>query len=69
MGTVKRTKEAMTTIQIARSTAAELQKFGHWGDTYDAIIRRFLNGSKGAPDENSESNRDELARTSHHQVE
>ena len=47
MGTVKKEKEAMTTIQVKRSVAAQLQGLGKWGDTYSTIIERLLNGSKG----------------------
>ena len=49
MGTVKDKKEPMTTIQVTKSIAAQLQSLGKWGDTYSLIIERLLNGSKGAP--------------------
>lgn len=47
MGTVKKEKEPMTTIQVTKSIAAQLQSLGRWGDTYSLIIGHLLNGNKG----------------------
>ena len=51
MGTVSKEKKPMTTIQVEKAVALELQSLGRWGETYSMIIRRLLNGSKGEPDE------------------
>ena len=59
MGTVKKKKEAMTTIQVKRSIAAQLQSLGKWGDTYSTIIERLLDGSKGDAHEDRRAARDE----------
>ena len=64
MGTVKKEKEAMTTIQVKRSVAAQLQGLGKWGDTYSTIIERLLNGSKGDAHEDRGITRDEPAGNS-----
>lgn len=64
MGTVKKEKKAMTTIQVERSIAAQLQGLGKWGDTYSTIIRRLLNGNKGDAHEDRGDARDEPAGNS-----
>lgn len=55
MTAIKKGKESMTTIQVTRAVAAQLQSLGRWGDTYSTIIERLLDrgnpGKKGAPDE------------------
>lgn len=40
--TVRKSKDGMTTIQIQKSTAMQLQMLGHMGETYDAVIRRLV---------------------------
>lgn len=61
--------ERLTTIQVTRATAKELQSLGRWGDTYDAIIRRLLNGQKpageGEPDEDRGDKTDESTGNGH----
>ena len=48
MGTVKKSKEEVTTIQVSKSLARKLQTLAkEWGDTYDTIIWRLLNENKG----------------------
>ena len=65
MRTVSKGKEGMTTIQIQRDTAKLLQDLGHMGETYDAVIRRLINGARleGVPHGGRE---DESARTGDH---
>lgn len=67
MGNVVTNKEPMTTIQVTRSIAAQLQSLGKWGDTYSTIIRRLLDGRKGDPHEDRGEKTDESTGASHHQ--
>ena len=39
-------KADMTTIQVKKATAKRLQDLAKWGDTYDVVIDRLLNGDK-----------------------
>jgi len=43
---MKETKEGSTTIQVKKATARKLQSLAQWGDSYDAVINRLLNGKK-----------------------
>ena len=65
MSTVSKGKVGMTTIQIQKDTAKLLQDLGHMGETYDAVIRRLINGARpeGGPHGGRE---DELTRTGDH---
>lgn len=67
MGTVDKEKRAMTTIQVEKAIALELQTLGRWGDTYSTIIRRLLNGSRGDPHEDRREARDESTWDGHRQ--
>ena len=47
---VRKAEEEMTTLQVTKRLAKELQGLSKgWRDTYEAIIWRLLNGSKGEP--------------------
>lgn len=66
MGTKE--KKDMTSIQVQRSTAKQLQNlWGKWNDTYDAVILRLINGVKGDPHEDKGDERDESVGGSPHQ--
>ena len=67
LGDIRVINSQMTSIQITRSVAMQLQSLGKMHDTYDDILRRLLNGSKGEPDENWRVDRDESTRVGHHQ--
>jgi len=72
MGTVKGEKEPMTTIQVRKSIAAQLQSLGKWGDTYSSIIERLLNGinpgRKGEPHEDRGVKTNESTRNGYQQA-
>lgn len=57
MDTVTKDKKEMTTIQIEKDVAKKLQELASWGETYNAVILRLLNGSK--PEEKGEPRGDE----------
>jgi len=47
MAGISRSEEGNTTIQVKKTTAKKLQDLAtKWGDTYDAVIDRLLNGNK-----------------------
>ncbi|MDD5510496.1 MAG: hypothetical protein PHI12_06795 [Dehalococcoidales bacterium] len=46
MKAVTKKKVKMTTIQVEETTAKMLQSLGKWGDTYNTVILRLLNGNK-----------------------
>jgi len=54
---VSKVKEEMTTIQVRKATTKKLQALAKWGDTYDVVIDRLLNGNK--PEERGEPQGDE----------
>ena len=39
-------RENTTTIRIKRTTKAELEKFGVWGETHDDIILKLIEKQK-----------------------
>jgi len=45
MDNVDKRESNMTTISVKKSTAKTLQSLGKWGDTYDSVILRLLDGS------------------------
>lgn len=48
----KKRRKNMTTISVEKEVAEMLKDLGRMGDTYSAVIRRLVNGSK--PDEKEE---------------
>lgn len=47
MANITKDKKDMTTIQIEKDVAKKLQKlFIEWGDTYNAVILRLLDGKR-----------------------
>jgi len=53
----KKQRENMTTIWVEKEVVEMLKDLGRMGDTYSAVIRRLVNGSK--PDEKGEPQGDE----------
>jgi hypothetical protein len=49
LGDLQVVQTDMLTIQVTKSTAKQLQGLAGWGETYDTVIRRLLNGAKGEP--------------------
>jgi len=63
-------KKDMTTIGVQKSTAKRLQGlWREWDDTYDSVILRLINGSKGNPHEDRGDGDNESTGVGHKQTE
>lgn len=60
-------KKEKSSIQLSKALIARLGALGKKGDTYEVIIWRLLNGSKGEPHEEKGDGRDESVGVGPHQ--
>ena len=68
---ISKAQKGMTTISVKKATALKLQGLASWGETYDSVILRLLNGSnpgrEGETHEDRGDARNESARVGPHQ--
>ena len=68
---ISKAQKGFTTISVKKATALKLQGVASWGETYDSVILRLLNGSnpgrEGEAHEDRGDARDESTRVGHHQ--
>lgn len=68
---ISKAQKGMTTISVKKATALKLQGLASWGETYDTVILRLLNGSnpgrEGETHEDRGDARDEFDGVGHHQ--
>ena len=67
---ISKAQKGMTTISVKKATALKLQGLASWGETYDSVILRLLNGSnpgrEGETHEDRGDARDESTGVGHH---